>query len=73
MKLFLFVILILASTMILGEVFADDKPSSKSDKKSGTSSQLPNKEFAIRIVDQFKTDKEWKKINSTSVFETWIK
>ncbi|NDB32223.1 MAG: hypothetical protein EB163_02765 [Nitrososphaeria archaeon] len=72
MKLFLFVILILVSTTILHQVFADDRPS-KSDKKSGTSSQLSNKEFETRIVDQFKIDKEWKKVNSTSIFETWIK
>lgn len=73
MKLFLFVILILVSTIILHQVFADDKPSGKSDKESTISSQMPNKEFETRIVDQFKTDKEWKKVNSTSIFETWIK
>ncbi|MFM8658455.1 MAG: hypothetical protein ACKOCQ_00735 [Candidatus Nitrosotenuis sp.] len=74
MKLFLFVILILVSVLAIHQIFADDKSSSKFDKKlGGASSQLSNKEFETKLVNQFKISKEWKKVNSTSVFETWVK
>jgi dTDP-4-dehydrorhamnose reductase len=56
---------------------AFSETSTKADlvKKSDTSnmSKISNKEFEAKIAKQFSINKEWKKVNSTSAFETWIK
>lgn len=50
------------------------KSSKKSDNtKSSKLDKYVNKEFENKITKQFTKDKNWTKINSTSVFSTWIK
>ena len=71
MKLFLFAVLILASAMTCYHAYADNKISRAAE--TIVSERYSNKEFEARVADQFKTDGEWKKIRSTSTFETWVR
>lgn len=73
MKSFLIIIAILVSIALIQQVIAEDgivKIDSKSTKTK--SSQInSNKEFESKIAEHYKIDNKWKKIKSTSVFETW--
>lgn len=75
MKSFLVVLVILTTVMLFQQTFAEETASKTDLKKKSDvgSTKMINKEFESKISKYFKIEKDWKKINSTSIFETWIK
>lgn len=75
MKSFLVILVILTSVVLAQQAFSETSTKADLVKKSDTSnmSKISNKEFEAKIAKQFSINKEWKKVNSTSAFETWIK
>ncbi|MBI5377234.1 MAG: hypothetical protein HZA82_01230 [Thaumarchaeota archaeon] len=72
-------VLLVISVVLPIVVYAEsvnDITNSKTKSDNTKSSKLDkyvNKEFENKITKQFTKDKNWTKINSTSVFTTWIK
>ena len=74
MKSFLVLIIILVSIILVQQGFSEKTPKT-SLKKADIENIIKtnNKDFEVKAAKYFKTDKEWKKVKSTSVFETWVK
>jgi len=76
MKSFFVVLTVLFCVALVQYGFAEETTKTTLDKKkSNIEKQISdaNKEFDVQFSKYFKTDKQWKKMKSTSVFETWIK
>lgn len=61
--------------MLAQQVFSETSTKTDPGKKLDivNTAKISNKEFEAKISKQFNINKEWKKVNSTSAFETWIK
>ncbi len=75
MKSFLVILIILTSVVLAQQAFSETSTKTDPVKKSDmiNTAKIANKEFEVKISKQFSVTKEWKKVNSTSAFETWIK
>lgn len=74
MKSFFVILIILTSVVLIQHSFSETSTKNDLIKKSdAANTKTSNKEFEAKITKQFSINKEWKKVNSTSAFETWIK
>lgn len=76
MKSFFVILFILVSIVLVQQAHSETSKENLSKKpklETKDTSKISNKEFEAKISKHFKVEKEWKKINSTSAFETWIK
>jgi len=75
-KTFFVILFILVSIVLVQQAHSETSSKdnlSKKPKEAKDTSKISNKEFEAKISKHFKVEKEWKKIKSTSAFETWIK
>jgi hypothetical protein len=75
-KSFFVILFILVSIVLVQQAHSETSKENLSKKpklETKDTSKISNKEFEAKISKHFKVEKEWKKINSTSAFETWIK
>ncbi|WP_100183164.1 hypothetical protein [Candidatus Nitrosotenuis aquarius] len=76
MKSFFIILFILVSIILVQQAHSETSKENLSKKpklETKDTFKTSNKEFEAKISKHFKVEKEWKKINSTSAFETWIK